>query len=467
MGENENQAPAPAGARILLVDDDQIILDSLGGFLELEGYDVTRAESIAQAINCLNAGRYNLVITDVAMPTSDGFELLRYVRTHYSDIVVIMVTGYGSIESAVDAIKQGAYDYLTKPIIDDDVRMAVRRALQQQQLLAENRQLRRALSDRYHISNIIGTDAQMTKVFDLVDAVADSLSTVLITGESGTGKSLVARAIHAQSPRRDGPFVEVACGALPETLLESELFGHVRGAFTGAVGDKAGKFAAADGGTIFLDEVATASPQLQVKLLRVLQDRKFEPVGSNETREVDVRVILATNHDLQAEVREGRFREDLYYRINVVNIELPPLRQRIGDIPLLAEHFLAKYTAGANKKIEGFSPEAVEFMQGYAWPGNVRELENCVERATVLCRGQQIGPRDLPPAVLKGSGRGAEIGAAAGGPTSLAEALAEPEKQIIAAALEASNGSRQAAAHRLGINRTTLYKKMRKHGLLE
>ncbi len=315
-------------------------------------------------------------------------------------------------------------------------------------------------------SNIIGTDFRMLKVFDLVEAVADSQSTVLITGESGTGKSLIARAIHAHSPRGEGAFVEIACGALPDTLLESELFGHVRGAFTHAVTNKPGKFAAADGGTIFLDEVSTASPQLQVKLLRVLQERRFEPVGSNETQEVDVRVILATNHDLQSEVRAGRFREDLYYRINVVNIELPPLRERIGDIPLMAEHFLEKYLDGSNKNIDGFTPEAIELMHHYSWPGNVRELENCVERAVVLCRQSSIGPDDLPPAVLKGA-KSPETHISPDTPTTLAEALADPEKQIIQAVLDAHKGNRQATADHLGINRTTLYKKMKKYGLLE
>ena len=467
MTDNGRQKTLQKKTRILLVDDDQIILDSLGGFLELEGYDVTKAETVPQAVNCLKAGRYNLAITDMSMPVNDGFELLRYVKTHHKDVVVLMVTGYGTIESAVEAIKQGAYDYLTKPIIDDDVRMAVRRALQQQQLLEENRQLRQALSERYHFNNIIGADFRMAKVFDLAEAVADSQSTVLITGESGTGKSLVARAIHARSARCDRAFVEVACGALPDTLLESELFGHVRGAFTNAVSDKPGKFSAADGGTIFLDEVATASPQLQVKLLRVLQERRFEPVGSNQTQEVDVRVILATNHDLQVAVREGRFREDLYYRIDVVNIHLPPLRERLGDIPLLAEHFLAKYLQKSNKKIDAFSGEAMEAMHRYCWPGNVRELENCIERAVVLCKKQIITPEDLAPAVLKGAERPAEADGSPDRPVSLTAALAEPEKRIILSALEANNGSRQAAARQLGINRTTLYKKMKKHGLLD
>ena len=461
----ESQTTLKTKPRILLVDDDQIILDSLGGFLELEGYDLTRASSTSQAIKCLQGGRYNLVITDVSMPASDGFELLKCVKAHHADVVVIMITGYGTIESAVEAIKQGAYDYLTKPIIDDDVRVSVHRALQQQQLVAENRRLKQVLSGRFSTEDVIGQDYRMAKVFDFVDAVADSRTTVLITGESGVGKSMIARAIHARSSRREGPFVEVACGALPETLLESELFGHVRGAFTHAVSDKQGKFAAADGGTIFLDEVATASPQLQIKLLRVLQDKAFEPVGSNKTIHADVRVVLATNRDLRREVEAGRFRNDLYYRINVVNIELPPLRERIGDIPLLARHFLAKYVDEAGKSIQGFLPETMTMMQRYSWPGNVRELENCVERAVVLSRQAFIGPDDLPPALLKASPVPESAGPSAAGLT-LQEALVGPEKQIILSSLQANNGNRQATAAQLGINRTTLYKKMKKFGLM-
>ena len=336
----EARPPVQATARILLVDDDQIILDSLSGFLELEGYDVTTASSVTVAIDYLAGSSFDLVITDVSMPSADGFELLRHSRTQHPNTAVILITAYGTIESAVEALKQGAYDYLTKPIIDDDVRMMVERALHQQRLVAENRLLKQSLAGRSSFSNIIGTDFRLSKVFELIEAVAESNSNVLITGESGTGKSLIARAIHTRSQRHDKPFVEVSCGALPDSLLESELFGHVRGAFTNAINNKQGKFAAADGGTIFLDEISTASAQLQVKLLRVLQEHQFEPVGSNETKEVDVRVVLATNHDLWAQVEAGRFRTDLYYRINVVNIALPPLRDRVGDIPLLAEHFL-------------------------------------------------------------------------------------------------------------------------------
>lgn len=495
-----NTPPALHKASILLVDDDEIILDSLGSFLRGEGYDVTLASRIGQAIDHLKGSHFDLVISDVSMPASDGLELLRYAREHHRETAIILITGYGTIESAVESLKLGAFDYLTKPIIDDDMRMAVQRALGQQRLLAENRQLKAALASRYSFDSIVGSDFRMAKVFELISAVAAGRTTALITGESGTGKSMIARAIHANSPRHDKPFVEVSCGALPDTLLESELFGHVKGAFTHAVTERTGKFAAADGGTIFLDEISSASPQLQAKLLRVLQERKLEPLGSNETREVDVRVILATNHDLKTEVAAGRFRSDLYYRINVVNIELPPLRERLADIPLLADHFLGRFAEGSRQAIHGFDVRAMQLMQSYTWPGNVRELENCVERASVLCRGNWITPEDLAPAVLAppklidgsnssdgsaGSGNSASgggVGSLAGASASsggavldkqamlagktLADALAAPERQIIVAALQANKGNRQLTAKQLGINRTTLYKKMRKYGLL-
>ena len=454
--------------RILLVDDDQIILDSLGEFLSLEGYDVVTRESISDALKVLDAQTFHLVISDVTMPSSSGLELLRYVRKHFPDLVVILMTGYGTIESAVEAIKQGAYDYLTKPIIDDDVRMCVERALRQQQILAENRTLRQQLAQRYSFDSILGGDHKMVKIFELIEAVADSRTTVLMTGESGTGKSLIARSIHAHSSRASGPFIEVACGSLPETLLESELFGHVAGSFTGATGDKPGKFAAADGGTIFLDEISTASPALQVKLLRVLQERQFEPVGSNVTRKVDVRVLLASNCDLSEEVAAGRFRHDLYYRVNVVNIELPPLRERVGDIPMLARHFLARFVSEAGKEIRDIDEQAMALMQRYPWPGNIRELENCLERAVLLSHNGTIIAEDLPPALLasRPAPPTAEYAPPAL-PTGLDEALRDPERRIIAAALERNGGNRNATARELLINRTTLYKKMRAYGLLD
>ncbi|NQU75159.1 MAG: sigma-54-dependent Fis family transcriptional regulator [Planctomycetes bacterium] len=454
------------GERILLVDDDQIILDSLGEFLRMEGYSVVGCESTEEAMRVLAVEHFHLVLSDVMLPGSSGLELLQHVRKHYPDLVVILITGYGTIESAVEAIKHGAYDYLTKPIIDDDVRMCVRRALQQQQLLAENRQLRRQLEVRFGLDNIIGCDHKMLKIFELIEAVADSRATILMTGESGTGKSLIARAIHAHSPRSTMPFVEVSCGSLPETLLESELFGYVRGAFTNALSDRQGKFSAADRGTLFLDEIASASPALQVKLLRVLQERQFEPVGSNVTQTVDVRVLLASNRDLAEEVAAGRFRQDLYYRVNVVNIELPALRERPGDIQLLVKHFLDKYTAQSGKRGVELSEQAIGLMQRYDWPGNVRELENCIERAVLLCREGRICPEDLPATVLACAGRSTSVSPLTEDPMSLVEALAGPESAILQATLARHGGNRQATADELQINRTTLFKKMKKYGLM-
>ncbi|HPD32374.1 MAG TPA: sigma-54 dependent transcriptional regulator [Phycisphaerae bacterium] len=450
--------------RILIVDDDKIIVESLAEFLDLEGYEAAGAANFAEAVTALERKHYQLVITDVNMPDTDGFELLRLIKQRYPDIVVIMITGYGTIESAVEAIKMGAYDYLTKPIIDDEIRLVVERALQQQSLIRENRSLREALDLRYNLDNIVGHDYKMLKIFDLIEAVAESRTTVLIQGESGTGKTMIARAIHHRSDRRDKPFVEVSCGAIPESLLESELFGHVKGAFTGALGDKQGKFKAADKGTMFLDEISSATPALQVKLLRVLQERQFEPVGSNKTENVDVRVILASNDNLSQAVAAGRFRQDLYYRVNVVTIQLPALRERIGDIPLLAEHFLKRYCSEGRKQILGFTEECIQAMQRYNWPGNVRELENVVERAVVLTRNRRIEVDDLPPNVIEA----AEAAPAVEGgyrPMSLKEALEEPEKRIIEQALRANNWNRQITAQVLEINRTTLYKKMKRYGL--
>lgn len=451
-----------AKAKILVVDDDRIILDSLCEFLSLEGYAATAAESFAEAAAALQRQSFSLVIADVNIPDGSGFELLSVVRKNYPQTVVIIITGYGTIESAVEAIKMGAYDYLTKPIVDDDLLLGVERALRQQTLLSENRQLRGQLEQKYTLDNIISQNYKMAKIFDLIEAVADTTTTILMTGDSGTGKSMLARAIHYHSSRSDKAFVEVSCGALPETLLESELFGHVRGAFTGAVRDKDGRFLAADGGTVFLDEISVASPAMQVKLLRVLQDRQFEAVGSNKTITVDTRVVLASNSDLVEEVKAGRFREDLYYRINVVTIHLPPLADRIGDIPLLTEHFLSQFCRTHGKEKRELIPEAMECLQRYAWPGNVRELENVMERAVLLCKGARIGIDDLPPALVMQS-------RVATGPgfkqMGLKEVLAEPEKTAIRAALDANNWNRQNTASALQINRTTLYKKMKRYGL--
>ncbi|MHC4581164.1 MAG: sigma-54 interaction domain-containing protein, partial [Planctomycetota bacterium] len=359
------------------------------------------------------------------------------------------------------AIKQGAYDYLTKPIIDDELRLAVERAIKQQSLMSENENLRLQLDRKHRLENIISHNYKMAKIFDLVEAVADSKITILMAGPSGTGKSMLARAIHHRSSRHSKPFVEVSCGALPETLLESELFGHTRGSFTGAVSNKEGKFLAAHGGTIFLDEIANASPALQAKLLRVLEDRQFEPVGSNKTMIVDTRIVLASNRNLGEEVRQGRFREDLYYRVNVVTIELPPLCERVGDIRLLADHFLRMYSAQHNREKLGFTDEAMDCLERYGWPGNIREIENVIERATLLSKSKFISADDLPETITAEPSLGVQDYK----PMSLKEALAEPEKNIIRRALEANHWSRQETAKALQINRTTLFKKMKHFGL--
>jgi DNA-binding NtrC family response regulator len=369
------------------------------------------------------------------------------------------------VEQAVEAMKAGAYDYVSKPVIDEEIKLAIRRALDACSLREENTELRKRLDMRYGFDAIVGRDYKMQRIYDTIESVAGTKATVLVTGESGTGKTLIARALHHNSPRKDQPFVEVNCGALPETLLESELFGYKKGAFTGANNDKQGKFAAADKGTIFLDEINNASPMLQMKLLRILQDREFEALGSNETVNVDVRVVIATNLDLPKEVEKGTFRRDLYYRINVVSIHMPPLRERVSDIPMLAEHFLRRFAKENGKRIDGFDPLAIELMSRYGWPGNVRELENCLERAVVLTRNERVLADDLPMQMREGGEH--IVVAAPDSVVPLKVALEEPERRILEAALRKFAGNRMETAQALDINRTTLFNKMRKYDLLE
>lgn len=453
---------------LLIMDEDRIMLQSLSQFLRREGYEVRTADQPDEAIAAMEARPYEILLADINMPGIQPDEFLRNIRRKFPQVVVIVITGYGSIEGAVGATKLGAFDYLTKPIVDDEIRVVVQKAIRHQSLLFENQALRQQLDLRFGMENIVGHDYKMLKIFDLVDAVADSRASVLMSGESGTGKSLLARAIHHRSTRASKPFIEISCGALPETLLESELFGHVKGAFTGAVNDKSGRFLAADGGTLFLDEINSASPAMQVKLLRVLQEKEFEPVGSTQTVHVDVRIILATNVPLQKLVQEGKFRQDLYYRINVVTIELPNLHERLSDIPLLASYFLKHFCKENEREILGFSDEAMDRLCRYNWPGNVRELENAVERAVVLCRRPQIEVADLPQTIQNYHPLRAASDDTSGDdmePMPLSQALELPERRIIEAALKRNGYSRQATADELAINRTTLYKKMRKYRL--
>ncbi len=446
---------------LLLVDDDRHVLESMAGWLREQGYKVETAADRATAIATIDRKPFDLVLADIRLPDGDGYDILAHCREHHPRAAVILLTGYGTVEAAVEAIRAGAFDFLTKPLIDDELEMAIGRALNQREVLEENQTLKAQLDLRFGMENIVGHDRQMLKIFDMIDSIADTKATVLITGESGCGKSLVARAIHRRSSRRNKSFVEIACGALPETLLESELFGHVAGAFTGATGEKMGKFMQADGGTIFLDEISTAPPAMQVKLLRVLQEFEFEQVGGIKTFHVDSRVILATNEDLTEAVAAGRFRQDLYYRVNVINIELPPLRERFADIPLLAKHFLERVCNESGKRVHGFSDEAMTAMQRYRWPGNVRELQNIVERAVLLGKSNRVEVADLPMSLAAS----APISAAPVAGRSLKNALEGPERQIILEVLESNNWNRHETAESLGINRTTLYKKMKRLGL--
>ncbi len=465
----------PSQHRVLVVDDDAIVRRSLIDFLHAEQLHAEGVHDVRSALSLLDAATkagepFDLVLTDVAMPERDGRELLREMSRRHPSTAVVMLTAYGTIESAVDALRLGAVDFLTKPVLDDELRLAVERGLRHRALLAENEHLHRQLEARDGLDGVLGQDPAMLRVHDLVRAVATAKSTVLMSGESGTGKSLVARAIHRLSPRSGGPFVELSCGSIPETLLESELFGHVKGAFTGAHTDKIGRFHAARGGTLFLDEINSASPSMQLKLLRVLQEKKFEPVGSTTTLETDARVLLATNQPLEALIEAGTFREDLYYRINVVQIDLPPLRERPGDIALLVRKFMDTSSAEVGKLVTGIDDEALQALLAYRFPGNVRELQNIIERAVVLTQAQTITAADLPEHVrtgrpgtrrASGSVQPMDSGDEAWTARPLADLMREPERAIILRALEANEWNRQKTADDLAINRTTLYKKMR------
>jgi len=441
-------------AKILVVDDESSIRDSLREWLRGLGYDVAVAEDGAKALELAARDEPDVVIADLVMPGMDGIELTRRLKDSCPDTDVIVVTAFASVSTAIEAIRQGAYDYVEKPFCPERLELVIKKVVEHQQVVKENLSLRQKLDGQYRFENIIAKSHRMQQVFEVVRVVAKSNATVLITGESGTGKELIARAIHNLSLRRGKPFVAVSCAALPESLLESELFGHERGAFTGATARKKGKFESAHGGTLFLDEIGDISPNVQVHLLRVIEEKEFSRVGGNELVKVDVRLISATNKDLKKAMEEGRFREDLFYRLNVVGIHLPPLRERTEDIPALSEHFLRKFAMENHKDIKDFSPEAKELIMKYNWPGNIRELENAVERAVILARGEFITPDELP-------GLGAAVP-----PVSLAgKNLREVEKECIASTLRQTGGNVSEAARILGITRMTLYNKLREYGL--
>jgi DNA-binding NtrC family response regulator len=453
-------------ARILIADSDPDSHAELTALLRLRSHRVQSTADGSRALAAVREGEADLVLCDLQVPGIDGLALVRLLKQERPDVPVLLLAAFSSLEDAVLAMREGAADFIGKPFNPDQVVVAIERALEKASLQQENANLREALDDRIRLENLVGTDPRMQAIFKTIKAVAETRTTVLITGESGTGKTLLARSLHALSQRSKGPFVEVNCGALPESLLESELFGHVRGAFTGATRDRAGKFEAANGGTIFLDEIGTSSPAFQVKLLRVLQDRVIERVGDTQSLTVDVRLVLATNLDLEKAVREGRFREDLYYRIHVVALEMPPLRERPGDIPFLAEHFLRRFGADHAKSLRGFTPAAMQALTAAPWPGNVRQLENVVERAVVLSTGSHVDVVDLPPAILPRSPAGPSSVLVAGSPIlPLKHALEGPEKLFIEQALQHCSGNRERAAELLGINRSTLFAKLRKYGI--
>jgi DNA-binding NtrC family response regulator len=461
--------------RILIADPDRETRDLLEAFCAERGAEAVVTTDGVRALRLASALEVDLVVAELRLPGMGGLDLIEALARAGRRVPVVIVAAFGSVEDAVRAMHAGAKDFVSKPFSREQIDLCLDRSLETAALVRENASLRAAWDDRLWLDGFIATDVRMRELFKTVRAVAPARTTVLITGESGTGKTRLARAIHGLSDRRAGPFVEVNCGALPDSLLESELFGHVRGAFTGAVRDRPGKFEVADGGTIFLDEIGTSSPGLQVKLLRVLQDRVIERVGDSRAVEVDVRVILATNLDLARAVADGRFREDLYYRIHVVAVEMPPLRARRGDIPALVEHFLARFREDTGKQAVRFTEAAMVALGAAPWPGNVRQLENVVERAVVLSDGREIDVDDLPAdlcEVAAGCGAGGDPGA----PTTmvapdahllpLKDALAGPERTIIQRALAHHGGNRAMTAASLGINRSTLFNKMRRLGLL-
>jgi DNA-binding NtrC family response regulator len=448
------------GGSILIIDDEAAIRESLETLLEFEGYSVESAETAAEGLARLSERTFDLVLLDFALPDRNGLEVLSEIRARDSQLAVIMITAYGTLDNAVRAMQKGATNFIQKPWDNEKLLADVRASVARRRVEEENEQLKRALKQRYSFEQIVGKSESMLKIFDLVGQVASSRSTVLIQGESGTGKELIAKAIHANSPRKNHPFVPVNTGSMPADLLESTLFGHVKGAFTSAVSSKKGLFEVADGGTIFLDEIGTMSLETQAKILRVLQDRKFMHLGGIQEIQVDVRVIAATNIDLHLLVREGKFREDLFYRLNVITVDLPPLRSRTEDIPLLVGHFFEKFARENGKPLAHISPEALRPLMDYGWPGNVRELENVIERAVVLSNGPAVGIELIPDHIV---GRGSEGKMFEHRPdASLFEIVEDCERRLIVNMLEKCNWNQTEAAERFHIPLSTLNQKIKR-----
>ncbi len=453
-----------ASERILVVDDEDGMRRLLSRVLTREGYETSAVGSGAEALRLVASERFDLVVTDIKMPEMDGLQLLAELKEYEPSLPIIVITAYGTIENAVQALRSGAYDYIAKPFENDEIKLTVAKAFERERLLAENRYLHAELEGRYDFSGIVGGSLAMQQVYDMASSVAVSNANVLITGESGTGKELLARSIHYSSLRKEKPFVVLNCAAISEGVLESELFGHEKGAFSGALDTRKGRFERADQGTLFIDEVAEMSMAAQVKLLRVIQEHEFERVGGNKTISVDVRIVAATNKKLEEQVKNGHFREDLYYRLNVVNINVPPLRSRREDVEPLSRFFLEKYTAETGKKITDLSPRALSCLLAHDWPGNVRELQNAIERAVVLSKGSVLTPRDFPQGMQGDDQICLQIPEKGG---SLTDILEDLERQLIIQTLQREDGSQTRAAETLGIKRTTLRYKMEKYRMID
>lgn len=454
--------------RILAVDDEESIREFLEIMLKKEGYDVTTAEDGQVAMDLLKKKSFDMVISDMQMPNVTGIELLKHVKDNYPDLVFMIITAFGTTESAVEAMKLGAYDYITKPFKIDEVRIVIGNALKSKNLEVENRTLKKEMQKEFSFQSLVGNSEKMHHIYELIKRVSQTPTNVLITGESGTGKEMVAKAIHVNGPLKNKPFVTINCGAIPENLMESEMFGHKKGSFTGAIQDKVGLFEVADGGTLFLDEVGELPLTIQVKLLRAIQERIIRRVGATEDQKIEVRIIAATNRDLEDMIKQGLFREDLYYRLNVILIRVPPLRERADDITLLAKHFLQKYSSRFTKGVSGISDEAMKVLRKYDYPGNVRELENIIERTVALEAGSTILPESLPPFVNTPSGRklasSYEIEIGDDG-IELEKIIGQMEKELLVKAIHKANGVKKKASKLLGITFRSMRYRCDKYGL--